>query len=75
MDKIKTVDIFCNSLKDLGIDFARKSPYHVQVEKIHNFYPTSRTYHNTTNVMAISYHDNILFNKEAFKQFLTTNTL
>ena len=40
-------DIFCEKLKSLRISYKRHNTYHVQVDSIHNFYPSRGTYYNS----------------------------
>ena len=70
MNKIKLVDVFYNSVTDLGFKPRRCNEYHVQVMTVHNFYPTTSRYYNSLTGETKNYTNDILFDKEEFKRFL-----
>lgn len=40
-------DAFCNTLSNYRISFKRHNLYHVQIQGVHNFYPSKGTYYNS----------------------------
>lgn len=55
LSKIQLCDKFEKKLSDWKIKFIRPTPYHIQVQKVHNFYPTKRKYHNSETMKVITY--------------------
>lgn len=45
--KLTLCDNFKNELERYGINYERHSQYHFQVQRIHNFYPSTNGYYNS----------------------------
>ncbi len=47
MEKLKKVKHFCKFLDVYRINYKQHNEYHIQVQRIHNFYPSNSTYYNS----------------------------
>ncbi len=47
MSKLKEVEDFCKFLKEHRIQYERPNDYHIQIQRVHNFYPSTTRYYNS----------------------------
>ena len=57
MNKILATDKFEEKLKKWRINYIRHNPYHIQIQSVHNFYPSTRKYFNTETMEREIYPD------------------
>ncbi len=68
---MKKVKDFCELLKGFRINYILCNPYHVQVQVVHNFYPTKQKYYNSLTNERFIYPD--FKNVNEFLKFLGDN--
>jgi len=72
MGKIEKCNAFADLLKSFNINFERHNEYHIQVQRIHNFYPSSNTYYNSETNCKGSIPE--FKDSNSFLDFLGSNT-
>ena len=70
MNKIAKVDNFSLELSKIRISHKRCNEYHIQVMNVHNFYPSTNVYYNSSTGIKEKFKNNITENHNSFMEFL-----